>query len=939
MTPSDYEQAGSLFDRIRQLPEQDRTAALESACAGKSALRDYVSRLLKADHEAISGSIPPIGQPVGSPDYPSPGDTVGHYRLCARIGEGGMGIVYEAEDLHLHRRVAVKILPPAAQGAEWVRRFQREARAASHLSHPNIVSVFDADCDRGRWFIATEFIEGPTLRRRLTAGKLEFREALEIAIQCASALDAAHQAGILHRDIKPENIMLRPDGLVKVVDFGLARVSANIGNDSENQTAAGTTLGTPRYMAPEQARGEKPDARCDIFGLGAVLYEMTVGCPAFPGATTADIFAALLTANPTRPSATNSGTPAGLDPIVAKALSKDRTARYSSMQEFAVALRGLRQDMDSGKHVRAWISSRRPPRRTWMALAAGLVAVTGVAMLLATVIHRGGQSDGALMRVDIAAPPAGDRSAFALSPDGRQIAYAAAVGGAPSRLWVRALDSTSPHPLPDTEGARGPFWSPDSKSLGFFAEFKLKRVDLRGGQPQVLAAVPSLAPQGAWGESGTILFSRGVTPLFRVPAAGGPVELATPLAKGQSNQFMPRFLPGGREFLYAINGVDPSIWLGSLDNAPPRRVVSITVGSDSGAEYLSPGWLVRVRQGVLEAQRFDRGVARLQGEAAILEKSMTADASNLSGSFSVSASGTVAWRAGQSARRQLFWFDRTGKNLGAFGDAGDSTWFGPEISPDGKWVASMRGPTGSADVWLQDSVRNTRFTFDPADDRYPIWSPDGAAVVFASNRKGAYDLYQKPVNGSGNEQLLVQSEDFKRPTSWSRDGRFLLYWTARNKGDLMVLPIAATGGDAEPSVFLSTPFDEEQGIFSPDGKWVAYQSDQSGSFEVYIRPFPGPGREWQVSAGGGRSPRWRGDGKELYYLSPDHKLMAAEVTVTGAELRTAKPEVLFQTRVNLAPNRQQYDIATDGRFLILEDLPGDATEPIHLLLNWKGAGH
>jgi hypothetical protein len=378
--------------------------------------------------------------------------------------------------------------------------------------------------------------------------------------------------------------------------------------------------------------------------------------------------------------------------------------------------------------------------------------------------------------------------------------------------------------------------------------------------------------------------------------------------------------------------LDPSIWLGALDGSEPRHVASIAVGTDSAAEYLAPGWLVRVREGVLEAQRFDSARGQLSGDSIPLERAVGVDASNLSGSFSVSASGAIAWRRGAVGRRQLIWFNRSGQNLGPFGDVADSTVYSPEISPEGKRVATMRGPIGSSDIWLQDASRNSRFTFDAADDRYPIWSPDGARVAFASNRSGAYDVYERAADGSGGERLLLQSAEFKRPNSWSPDGKFILYWAAQNNGDLRVLPLT---GDRKPFPFVSTPFDEQQGVFSPDGRWVAYQSDESGRYEIYVRPFPGPGGQAQASAGGGHSPRWRADGKELYYLAPDLRLMAAKVSAQGTGFTAATPESLFPTHINQATNRPQYDVARDGRFLILTDLPDTSAEPIHLLLNWR----
>ena len=564
--------------------------------------------------------------------------------------------------------------------------------------------------------------------------------------------------------------------------------------------------------------------------------------------------------------------------------------------------------------------------------------VTLIAIALAILYFRAARVSAPETRVDIVTPATISPTSFALSPDGRQIAYVASGEGA-SRLWVRSLDSTSAQPLPRTEGALNPFWSPDSRSLGFFADLKLKRIDLGGGQPQTLAEVVN-APgaQGTWKAEGVILFNpNNGGGLFRVPASGGPAVEATKIGKGQTAQRAPRFLPGGRQFLFYSTGADTAIWLGSLAakgaGAEPRRITAIAAGTDSEGEYLAPGWMVRVRQGVLVAQRFDAGRGELSGDPVTLAQAVNIDPFSLAGAFSVSPVGTIAWRSGAGGgRRQLTWFNRSGQNVGTFGAPDDSNLLNPELSPDGKRAAIARGPVGLGDVWIQEAARASRFTFDPADDRIEIWSPDGARVVFASNRKGQYDLYQKPSDGSGSEEVLLQSADAKRPTSWSPDGRFILYGSAQNNNDLMVLPLT---GDRKPFPFLSTPFNEQEGVFSPDGKRVAYQSNESGRFEIYVRPFPGPGGQWQVSAGGGTSPRWRADGKELYYLAPDLKLMAVAVAAQGATFAPGTPEALFQTHMAQALLKPQYDVARDGRFLIDTDLQDTSTEPIHLLLNWK----
>jgi Tol biopolymer transport system component len=555
-----------------------------------------------------------------------------------------------------------------------------------------------------------------------------------------------------------------------------------------------------------------------------------------------------------------------------------------------------------------------------------------------STLHVTGASGGS--RLDITTPPTSLPASFALSPDGKQIAYVASADGA-SRLWVRTLESPAARPLPGTEGARNPFWAPDGRSLGFFADLKLKRIDLGGGQLQTLAEVLSMTAQGAWSPEGVILFNANAfVPLSRVPASGGKVILATTLGEGQRGHRAPRFLPGGRQFLFASIGADSAIWLGSLDGAAPRRITAITAGADSAAEFLAPGFLVRVRQNSLVAQRFDAERDKLSGSPMLLAKPVGVDPITLAGSFSVSPSdataapsGNIAWRASGGISRQLTWFNRSGTKLGTLGPPDDSNLLHLELSPDGNRALITHGPVGSADIAMLEGAHTRAFASDPADDRFTIWSPDGTRVVFASNRKGVFDLYQKASSGSGAEEILLESAESKRPNSWSRDGRFLLYNSDRNNGDLMVLPMT---GERKPFLFLSTRFDEQDGVFSPDGKWVAYQSNESGQFEVYVRPFPGPGAALRVSTGGGNSaPRWRTDGKELYYATPDGKLMAVAVTAQGTALTLGKPEVLFQTQIATAVQRPQFDVARDGRFLVNLELAGASAGPIHVLLNWR----
>jgi Tol biopolymer transport system component len=549
------------------------------------------------------------------------------------------------------------------------------------------------------------------------------------------------------------------------------------------------------------------------------------------------------------------------------------------------------------------------------------------------------------MRTEINTPSTTDLGSFALSPDGRQITFVASEDGT-ARLWLRRLDATSAQPLAGTEGASHPFWSPDSRSVGFFADNKLKRIDIGGGSPQTLADTENRG--GTWSSDGTILFARtSNSSLFRIPASGGSPAAVTKLDKQSSHRF-PQFLPGGRQFLFYAQGTPETsgIYLGSLDSPGTKRLAAAdTAGAyfseqaASTARTRSPdGWLLFIRAGTLLAQRLDLGRGELTGDPVTVADPVTFDGAFNVGAFSVSATGLVAYRSGGAGQRQLLWFDRSGKTVGTLGASDANNLSSPRLSPDGRRAAVFRTVQGNADIWLLDSTRSTRFTFDPSRDLFPIWSPDGSRIVFDSNRKGHRDLYVKPSDGSGSEELLLESPQDKTANDWSRDGRFLLYQSNDPQTaayDLWVLPME---GDRKSFVFLKTNFDERRGRFSPDGRWVAYMSNESGRYEVYVRPFfqgglsakteggpvpvsgnaPGAsgGGQWQVSTSGGIGPRWRADGKELYYIAPDAKLMAVSITASGATIAPGTPVALFQTRIYGGGTDvtvgAKYDVSGDG---------------------------
>ena len=857
-----------------------------------------------------------------------------------------MGEVYRATDTKLKRGVAIKVLPDSfANDADRLARFTREAQTLASLNHPNIAAIHGLEEVDGVRALVMELVEGEDLSQRIARGAIPLDEALPLAMQIAAALEAAHEPGIIHRDLKPANIKVRPDGTVKVLDFGLAKpigtAAAARYEDSPTitspaMTEAGIILGTAAYLAPEQAKGKPLDKRADIWAFGAVLYEMLTGQRAFKGEGTTDTIVAVVSKEPDW-SALPSDTPPAIRRLLRRCLEKDRKRRLADAAdarlEIEDALTAPASDQTWPIAASAW--SRLP----WALLATLSVAL--IATLLAWAPWRPVPAL-AETRVDIVTPATTDTTSFALSPDGRQIVFVASGDGG-SRLWLRSLATTAAQPLAGTEGASFPFWSPDSRSVGFFAATALKRLDLGGGAPQALA--PVIQGFGAmWHADGVIVFAPGrAGPLMRVSATGGEVVAVTTLGPQQSGHRWPHGLPGGRRFLFYVRGTPDTsgIYLGTLDGSTPAR---LTPAGSSGV-YL-PGWLLWVRSGALVARRLDVAQAALTGEPVTLADGMPGydeTYTNLS-AVSVAATGLIAYRTGAVSRRQLTWFDRSGTARGTVGDPDGSGLSSPSVSPDGRRVAVARTVEGNTDLWLLDGARMSRVTFDAASDRFPLWSPEGTRIVFGSDRSGAFEIYQKLAGGAGVEERLVPADQLAIAASWSPDGRFLLYINnaPQTNTDLWVLPMA---GDRRSSVFLKTPFAERWGTFSPDGGWVAYHSNESGQHEIYLRPFDPSGvlgkaaaAQRQVSTGGGVYPVWRRDGRELHYLDPEGTMMAVPITVTGGTLQLAAPIVLFRTRIwgggvdrSLGP---QYDVAPDGRFLINTVLE-DAAAPITLLMNWN----
>ena len=882
----------------------------------------------------------------------TPGTRLGPYEILATLGAGGMGEVYKARDTRLDRTVAVKVLPEhVATNPDLRQRFEHEAKTLAALSHPHICPVFDVGQQEGVDFLVMECLEGETLAMRLEKGNLPLNQALQYAIQIADALDKAHRKGIVHRDLKPGNVMLTKGG-VKLLDFGLAKtqpagvvtgmsVAATM---TSPLTAQGTILGTLHYMAPEQVEGKEADTRSDIFSFGVILYEMTTGKRAFEGKSAASVMAAILEREPPAISSLQPLTPPLLDRIVLRCLAKDPDERWQTTADLMRDLTWIADGAAAQKVATTAPHARRSERVAWIIVTLLLAMIAALAVP-ATLYVRRPTSEPVVTRLDIVTPPTSDPFSFALSPDGRQVALVAN-GEKGSQLWLRALDQVTAQPLAGTAGASYPFWAPDSRAIGFFADGKLKRIELTGAAvSQVVADAPQ-GRGGTWNNDGIIVFAPTATStgLMRVMATGGTPVPVTRLAAGQGSHRWPQFLPDGRRVLFFV-GLGQSqtngVYVTSLDGGEPTRVLT----GETAAVYAPPGYLLRVSQGVLIAHRFDAARAVVAGDPIPVAQRVGTDDGTFRSAFSVSAAGVLSHRAATGAPRQLIWVDRTGKTLGTIGSPDANTLSNPALAPDGQSVAVIRFLQGNQDVWLMDLGRGvaSRFTFG-VNDNHALWSPIGSQVVFSSTRNGVFDLFQKPANGATDEQpLLVNSQD-KAPLDWSPDGRVLLYATQDPKtaSDLWALPLT---GERKPFPVVQTSFDDIQGQFSPDGRWLAYASNESGRYEIYVRPFPQAGGKWQVSSAGGAQPRWRHDGTELYYAAPDNRLMEVPIRLAsdGRAVNAGVPVALFPMQLATGANvlassfgsRAQYAVASDGRFLMNVAVEGATAAPITVVLNWQ----
>lgn len=890
------------------------------------------------------------------------GTTISHYKILDELGRGGMGVVYKAQDLSLDRFVALKFLPPHLHASEQDKaRFIQEAKAASALNHPNICTIHAIENVEGQMFIVMEFVDGQTLRERKSTATISLKQAIDIGIQIADGLAAAHEKGIVHRDIKPENIMIRKDGIAQVMDFGLAKL--RVGAGVSKLTREGSTIGTIGYMSPEQVQGLEADHRSDIFSLGAVLYELFTEHLPFKGVHETALMYEIVNVDAVPMATVRPAIDPALDAIVLECLAKEPGERYQSVAEVSKELRRFKRESSKERVSRVTAvrdvyknpsgeiqaalpqSTRSEPlekKRTtpvlWISTTALFFLATAA---LAFLYLRQPSKEISSVRFTIPPP---EKGAFLgqtpiVSPDGLKIAFVARDSVGRSLIWVRPLSSVIATPLQGTDDGFYPFWSPDSRFLGFFQSGRLKKIDASGGPPQTITDA-SQGRGGTWSAAGVIVFSPSFsTGLQQVSEAGGtPVDVTTlDSARLEDSHRWPGFLPDGRHFTYlrrSTNDEKTGLYLGSLDSKENTLLLPVK----SNAVYASPGYLLFIRDRSLMAQPFDADKLQLNGQAFPIAENVGFEPTFSYGLFSASANGVLALDVGTGAtgNRQLVWYDRTGKRLEKVGTAG--IVFDFALSPDERRVVFRRidQQTRNNDLWLLDLARQTesRFTFRQTVDDDPVWSPDGTRIIFDSNPEGVGNIHQKVATGAGSEEVLLKSTSGNFPLSWSPDGYNILYQSEdpKTKVDLWILP---TVGDKKPYPYVRTEALEFSGNFSPDGRWIAYSSDESGRFEVYVQAFPLTQGKWQVSTGGGGMPVWGKDGKELFYLAPDKKLMAVDVKGTGTSFEQGIPQPLFDADVDNFASVNRYTVSRDGkRFLINTSVEGTSAKPIMVVMNW-----
>ncbi len=886
------------------------------------------------------------------------GKTILQYEIVERLGEGGMGIVYKAKDTKLDRFVALKFLAAKVASTDSDRqRFMQEAKAAATLNHPNICTIYDVAEYEGQLFIAMEFIEGETLRDR--KNNISLKQSIEIGIQIAEGLAAAHEKGIVHRDIKPENVMLRKDGLVQIMDFGLAKLQG-----VSRLTREGNTVGTMGYMSPEQVQGFNVDHRTDIFSFGVLLYELISGQSPFKGMHETAIIYEIVNVDPEPISILKPELPPDLDAILLECLAKDPDDRYQSAKEIVKELRKLKRESSRQTASRVLAvrksqiasGSRIVPQTTefeaipekkalsfnsWM-----VISIAASALLIGVVAwyFLFGTAPPELIMLSFESPKgnifnSSNGGHLEISPDGMMIFFVAVDSLGKDHLWVRPLDSPSPLLLSGTDNAYYPFWSYDSKMIAYFADGKLKKIDAKGG-PAYTICEASSGRGGTWNKDGVIIFAPGADgPLYQVSSAGGTPKQITTLdsTEFEVNHRWPYFLPDGNHFFYTVQTSKPSL----EEDADHIRFASLSDGKTKIIVHASSniiynkGWVLYYKQNSLLAQRFDEGSAEVTGEPIPILENLLYARVRSKGTFSLSRNNRLAFLGTSKSDNEMVVYNANGTVQRTIQSKVPTTW--ASFSTDGKYVATdaLDESSKNTDLWIHDLQRNadTRLTFDKGTEIVPMWSPDDSKVYFSSNATGVFNIYVKNSNGTGDEQLVYGSKLSSYVTDVSRDGKKLLLsinTQGPQKWDIGVFDLT----EKKYTPLLTSEFNEWLGTFSPDGKWFVYQSDETGKYEVYIRPTDGSPSKWQVSTNGGSSPRWLNNGKEIIYSLNDHQLFIVPVAVSGNEINVGQSSLLFKIDAGFQTNL--YDISKDGKqFLITRTLNTQSLKTASLIFNWK----
>jgi serine/threonine protein kinase len=949
-----WEQVDELLSAALELDSDKRAAFLNEACADDQELRKEVESLLDADEKEEQNRIEAYPMQVAADwiaeqrTVLASGSSIGPYKILSMIGSGGMGEVYRASDSRIGRDVALKILPQQfSQDPDRLHRFDQEARAVGMLNHPNIVAIYDTGTHNGSPYLVSELLQGEVLQQKLRGQPLPIRKAIDYALQIAKGLSAAHEKGIIHRDLKPGNIFITKEGRTKILDFGLAKLThpeVNPLSPSENQdlTESGVVLGTIVYMSPEQVTGRKVDHRSDIFAFGSVLFEMLSGKRPFGGETQIEIMHAILKADPFELSQSNGNIPPSLERIVRRCLEKDPDHRFQSTSDLAFALESL--SSTSGTAVLP-LHQKKPIHLAWILSGIFLIAASILGVTLYRTSNRiSSERTSSVQRLSIVLPENTILNSSAISPDGQRLAYIINGTTGFSKLWLRSMDSTQALEIPGTESATLPFWSPDSRSIGFFTETKLKKWTIGSSPPETLCEV-ELPKGGTWNQFGDILFSpQGLRGIYRISARGGEANPATVLETNEARHVFPQFLPDGKHFFYLVRTTHAEragVYIASLDSKDRKRILP----DSTPVRFIDPEYLLFVRNDKLMVQHFDKNRLELSGIAVPITDNTS---SHISGpDFSVSETNLLVYGNGEGWDTQPIWFDRSGKQSSplknypsALGKPG--SYHFSDLSPDdSRLLIFLDGP-----MWMVDLLTGAFARYAMTNDNDAVFSPDGSQVVYADfdidPKKGNnLNLYRRPSSGTGKAELLFAPEPMFSDVQWSVDGKFITFTAANPKTvfDLWIAPVDKT---RKPFPYLQTEAREESAVLSPDGKWVAYQSYESSKSEIYVRSFPvEAGGRWAISTDGGEKPIWRRDGKELFYLTLDKKLMAVEVQ-TGEIFKLGATRLLFQTHAQPRINPwgigagKQYFVSSDGTHFLVNTLI-DRTDPaeIGVVINWK----